>query len=253
MQPNVPPAPRTPSAHARKLVYRYTGTQFALLLIGVVFLLVGLGFGVGFNWGVWKDAAILLGGRTTEATIESAELNRNVSINDEHPTTVRYAYEVDGVQYQGSTSVLDPGFGENPTGTRVTIEYAASRHDWSRLQGETASVFGYFGLFALVFPLVGGVLFVTAVRSNRREIRAFSQGTPAVARVTSAGYDHSVKVNGSHPFVVRWEFQAEGGSFTGSLSSMSRDALEEVTGRNPAEVVVLYLPGDPATNTLWVD
>ncbi|MBI5546253.1 MAG: hypothetical protein HY901_20375, partial [Deltaproteobacteria bacterium] len=128
--------------------------------------------------------------------------------------------------------------------------YAERRPEISRIVGQMHNTFGLFGLLAGIFPLVGATLLGFAIRSNRREIRAFTHGAPALARVVFSGLDRAVKVNGRHPFLVRWTFQAEGGAWTGSISAMDQGRLEGIF--DAGEIVVLYLPGAPQVNTVWV-
>jgi len=249
----VPPAPRKPSPAARELIYRYAGSQGAMLWIGLSFALFGIPFVLGFSWGLWRDVAIAFTGQEVQAQVVGAALDHSKSINGKHPTTVQYVYEVAGTRFEGETDVLNPGFSEDPKGAVVQVEYARGQLGWSRIVGETSSFFGYFSLFTLIFPIVGLTFVFVAVRSNRREIRAFVHGTATMARVTFAGEDRSVTVNRRHPFVLRWEFEAEGGKWTGSLSSMDRSRLTYFAEKRGEEVVVLYTPGDPKTNTLWVE
>ena len=112
-------------------------------------------------------------------------------------------------------------------------------------------MFGYGGLFVLLFPVLGLVLAFFAVRSNRREIRAFVHGEPARAKVVFFGPDRSVQINGRNPFRLAWEFRVAERIFSGSLSSMSMLALEDLG--KAEEIVVLYDPADPEVNTVWVD
>jgi hypothetical protein len=110
---------------------------------------------------------------------------------------------------------------------------------------------GLFGLLLFLFPAVGGLLVLLAVRSNRREIRAFVHGTPTLARVVYAGDDLSTTVNGRHPYKVAWEFRVEGDVYEGSLTSMKLLELEPFG--KAREVAVLYDPADPSCNTLYVE
>ena len=112
------------------------------------------------------------------------------------------------------------------------------------------SVMGWFALFLLVFVLVGLLLLVSAVRSNRREIRAFKHGRATVGRVTRFGPDTSVKVNGRHPTVLAWEFDVAGKAYAGSLSHMDGGVLSPLVAGE--RVPVVYDERDPAANTIYV-
>jgi len=243
----VPPAPRRPSPQARYLVFGYRGSQGVALVMGSCFLVLGLILALVFCWGLPVDAAISLGRREAPGRILAAELNRRVKINGRRPTKVVFEYEAAGATWTGETNsfTIRPG-----QAGPVQVEFAALRPAWGRLAGDTYCTFGYFGLLTLLFPGAGALLARSAVRSNRKEIRAFTQGLPAMARVTFRGHDSSVTVNGRHPFLMRWEFQAGGGVFQGSISSMKLQDIKPFG--DAAQVVVLYDPADPGSNTLFV-
>jgi len=243
----VPPAPRTPSAQARYLVFGYRGSQGALLAIGTAFLVMGLLFTTLFCWGLPVDALISLSRREAPGRILAAELNRHLKINGRRPTQVTFEYEAGGLRRTGEANSFRVRPGQ--TGP-LPVEYSSLRPDWGRPEGDSHNPFGYLGLLALIFPGLGGLLARSAVRSNRREIRAFTHGLPALARVSFRGQDLTVTVNGRHPFLMRWEFQAAGGSFRGSISSMKLNDIKAFG--DAAQVVVLYDPADPGCNTLFV-
>ena len=103
----------------------------------------------------------------------------------------------------------------------------------------------------LLFPAVGLGLAGAAVRSRRRAVRAFTIGQPALARVTYAGKDASTEINGRNPFKLAWEFEVDGRTYPGDLSTMEKHSLGGL--ETMKEVVVLYDPAEPGANTLWVD
>lgn len=244
----VPPAPRTPSPTARHLIFGYRGSQGIALTVGIGFLAIGLILSTVFCWGLPVDLAITLGRRVTGGTILSAETNRSMKINGRRPTHVRFQYEAGGTRWEGESNSLDIRPGR--TGP-VDIEYSALNPAWGRMAGETYSMFGYLGLLALLFPAVGGWIVYSAIRGNRREIRAFTHGRPVLARVTFRGVDHSTSVNGRHPFLMRWEFRTETGAVhQGSISSMK--LLDIKAFGDADQIVVLYDPDNPRASTLYV-
>jgi hypothetical protein len=193
------------------------------------------------------DAAIELSRREAVGTILMAETNRSVKINGQRPTKVRFAYDGGPTRWEGESNSFEVAPGQ--TGP-VEVEYAALNPAWGRITGETYSTFGYWGLLSLLFPALGGFIAYFAIRSNRREIRAFTRGLPVLARVTFRGQDHSTKINGRHPFLIRWEFMTDKGLYKGSISSLK---LLDIKAFGEAEqVVVLYDPDDPKANTLYV-
>ena len=175
-----------------------------------------------------------------------------MQINGRNPTLIRFAYTVDGRRYEGESSTLDGTLiGEARPEASIPIQISSVNPQWARVAGSTRSMFGYGGLFVLLFPILGLVLAFFAVRSNRREIRAFVHGEAARAKVVFFGADRSVQINGRNPIRLNWEFRVAESIYSGSLSSMSMLALEDLG--KAEEIVVLYDPADPAVNTVWVD
>lgn len=241
----VPSPPRRPSPRARKLLLGYQGSQGVLLSIGLIFMAMGLPMGVLFTWGLPMDVALSVAGRTTEGVTTGCDLVRNVTVNDAHPTRTTFTYHVDGQSLTADSSSLDPTCKvEAP----VQVQYLPGAPTVARVEGTSRSFFGFFGLFTLIFPVVGAGLAYGGWRSNEREKRAYRLGVPLYARVTFQGLDHSTKVNGRHPHVVKWTFDMNGKPYTGSYSRM--DPIPEML--TPGQVLVVADRKDPTQNALWV-
>ena len=243
----VPPAPRTPSSEANHLVFGYRGSQGVLLIVGIGFLVLGLVLSTVFCWGLPIDAAIDVSRREAWGTILRADTNLGLKMNGRRPTNVRFQYEAGGTLWTGESN----SFEIQPAQTgALNVEYSSLNPAWGRMAGTTYSNFGYLGGLSLLFPILGGFITYFAVRSNRREIRAFTRGVPVLARVTFRGQDHSTKINGRHPFLLRWEFQAGTDIYKGSISSLN---LLDIKAFSEADqIVVLYDPSDPKANTIFV-
>jgi hypothetical protein len=136
-------------------------------------------------------------------------------------------------------------------GDEIPIEVAPFHPAWARVSGTTRSWTGYFGLFTVLFPSIGALVLVTAIRSRRRAIRAFTRGTPTVAKVVFSGQDRSVHINGRHPFQVVWQFQVDGKTYEGSVSSMDVFLIQPLS--EATELIVLYDPADPRANTVFLE
>jgi hypothetical protein len=245
----VPPAPRRPSPLARRLVFAYQGRQAVLRVVGLVFLAAGLAIAVPLGWNLPVDAAIAVSGARTTGILRASERARRERILGQRPWYVVYDYAPGGVPLSVSATVL----AEPPAvGAPVEVEYATFRPRWSRVAGAPRNVFGWgWGLAPLLVVALGGWSVLSAVRSNRREVRAFVHGRPVLARVTFRGEDPTVELNRRHPWVIRWEFRSPAGeNVAGSISTMSSADLAPFEGAD--EVVVLYDPADPRCNALYV-
>ena len=240
----VPPAPRTPSEEARFLVLGERGPHGHRKLAGLAALVLGAVLVVVFCWGLPVDVAITLGPRTCGGTLLDAERSPGLLGGS---TKVRFQYEAGGTRWTGEavSSAIRPG-----QAGPIEVEYAALNPAWGRPARGTYAPFGYLGGLSLLVPLAGGCLLLAALRGQRRGARVFTHGFPALARVTFRGQDHAVKVDGRHPFLIRWEFMAGDRVCKGSLRSVE---LLDVKAFGEAEqVVVLYDPADPRANTLFV-
>lgn len=248
----VPAPPREPSPRAKRLVHGYAGAQLVMLLVGAIFTAVGLPLSLVFGWGLPGDAYLDFRGEPATARVLHAELDRNVEINEQHPTRISFEYQVDGRTYSAESTTLDEALvAAAQPDAELPIEVVMASPEYARLRGATYSTFGYFVSFVFLFPVIGLSLLVFTVRANRREIRAFREGTPAWAKVTFAGPDTSTRMNGQNPWKVAWELTVDGKCYQGSLSSMNRAALGELL--EARQLVVLYLPENPAINTAWVE
>jgi hypothetical protein len=244
----VPPAPRTPSPEARSLIFGYSGSQGVMFFVGIGLLAIGLIISTVFCWGLPVDVAIAMSQRDTTGTILSASPNSSVRTGGRRATSVHFQYEAGGSQWEGESNSFEIRPGQ--TGN-MRIEYAAMNPSWGRIAGETYSAFGYLAILTLLFPAIGGLILSRTIRSNQREIRAYTKGRPVLARVTFRGQDHSTSVNGQHPFLMRWEFKTENGHVHhGAISSMK--LLDLKVFGEAEQIVVLYDPSDPQTNTLYL-
>jgi hypothetical protein len=247
MSLTAPPPPRTPSPRAKKLVHAYTGSQLGLLIAGLVFMGVGVPLGLVFCRDLPGELSLTMSHETCAGRVIGTQVQQNVRINNRHPTLVSFEYDVGGATYRGESSVLDT----SSLSSGVQVEYSPSSPSLSRVAGGTYGTFPVWVGFVLLFPVLGLTLFGGAVRSNRREIRAFRDGQAIEGRITEVGLDRTVKINGRHPHKVSWTFEVQGQSYSGALTSMDPAALAEF--QQGTLVTVLYVAENPRANTLWIE
>ncbi|OIP30663.1 MAG: hypothetical protein AUK47_24560 [Deltaproteobacteria bacterium CG2_30_63_29] len=249
----IPTPPRKPSARARELIFRYQGKQKITLIIGVAFFGMGLLFSFIFLWELPVDIVLDLGIGTTDARgrVVSNQVRENIEINGQNPYEIACEYQFAGKTFHVSSYVMDPVRAQAlQTDTEVELEVVASHPAWARISGTQRSAFGYWVAVFLLFPVAGVVCLFLSIRSNRREIRAYREGQPIMARVTFRGEDLTASSNGRHPFLVKWTFTVSQQRYEGSLSHMDRAMLGELLDAN--QVPVLYLPENPLVNTVYV-
>jgi len=252
----IPSAPRTPSARARDLVFRYRGSQGLKLFVGVVFLAAGTLMSPIFCGGVPVDIAISVAGIRTTATVVDTEVQSNVSVNGQHPTLAHLRYVVDGTTYESTASTLDRSRASLALDTEVPIEVVRTHPSWVRLEGETYSSGGYFMMFLLTFAVgatitFGAAMAFGAIRANRRARRAFIHGTPCIAHVVFEGPDTRAQLNGRNPHKIAWEFDVGGRVIEGSITNMRQTALAGLLVGE--QIVVLYDPAEPKVHSVYVE
>lgn len=247
--PTVPPPPREPSERARGLIHAYTGSQSVKRLLGGIFTLLGVVLFAVLGQGLVVDVVIAAAGSNEQGKILDVRTVNNVEVNGVHPRAIRFEYGK--ARHRGESSTLSVGWASSlQRGQTIDVEAVPGWPTFARVKGTSVSELGPFAAFFLIFALVGAPLFISAVRSNNREVRAFKYGIATVGRVVEFGHDYSVKVNGRHPTRLSWEFDAEGKSYKGHLTHMDAGVLRPLVAGN--KVAVVYDKKDPRANTLYV-
>jgi Protein of unknown function (DUF3592) len=249
--PIVPSPPRTPSRRARRLVFRYQAGQLAMLIVGGGLLAFGAIFLSAFAWGVQADVLLLFSHQNVVGHVISTHVNRNVRINGVHPTEIRFRYPAaDGDRVGVSSTRDEDRIAAAIVGAEIPVEVYAPHPSWARVAGTDYSTMGLWGLLFGILPAIALTLLYFAVRTHRRRIRVFTYGRPMQARVTFSDWDRSTRINGRNPYLLRWEFKTEGDVFTGSISTLDSDLVEDL--KKQEEITVLYDPMNPAINTVFI-
>jgi hypothetical protein len=251
---SVPTRPRKASPEAARLLFSQQGGAFVLWLLGGIFTLIGVIMSVIFLWGIPVDLAIVFTGREVEASVLNTKERTDVTITVNRVRQdfyeIEYEYELNGERHRTTSSTIDKASIEAALqGRPVTVEVAGINPSWSRIKGSTYNFFGYIPLFVLLFPMIGISLLLVTIIGSRRRRRVFTNGSPVLAKVVSAELDRMVRINRRHPFKVSWGFEHKGARYQGSLSAM--DGLQHIA--QGQEVVVLFDPERPATNTLYLE
>src|SRR5262249_17158100 len=156
-----------------------------------------------------------LHGHAATGRVVGQQLEYNVTVNGRHPTLIRFRWDDAGQERTAESSTRDPDLIAAATlGAAVPLEVAGGL---SPVRGARYSMRVMWSLFLLLFPGVGFTLAFFAVPSNRREIRAFTDGKPILARVSYSGYDLSTRINGRSPMQLCWEFKVNGEIYDGSI------------------------------------
>ncbi|HIQ01174.1 MAG TPA: hypothetical protein EYH30_03440 [Anaerolineales bacterium] len=115
-------------------IFTLVGLPLLLVfIVGIPLLLVGLAFlGAGILLLAWRyreaqqTLNVLRTGQATLGTTIGVTQNYNVTINNRHPWTIYYGFEVDGQRYEGKTTTLRPVGFTHRAGQPVYVLYLES-------------------------------------------------------------------------------------------------------------------------------
>ncbi|AKT40402.1 DUF3592 domain-containing protein [Chondromyces crocatus] len=248
----VPRPPRIPTPLAHAVLLSAHGARGASLWVGGAFLVIGTVMSTVFCWRLPMDVALDVSGVRVQGTVVRTEVNHSVSINHRNPTEITFSYRVGRSTYEATSSTLESQMIlAAREGAVVPVQVFPLVPAWARVQGTTASSFGYFGALTLIFPSLGTVLMIAALRGLRRNQRAFTHGIPTTGLIVKRGPNTSIRINGSHPYQIVWEFQVDQHRYRGSVSHMNAQLLGRVLPG--PEVTVLYDQHEPSINTVWFE
>ena len=105
-----------------------------------------------------------------------------------------------------------------------------------------------FLLLGLIFLLVGGGLAGTRYQAAKRTVDVLRLGDAATGKIARVEQNLSVRVNNRSPWNIWYQFQAQGQSFEGKVSTFDTPGPALQPGQ-PA--TVLYSPLAPQHNSLY--
>lgn len=249
---DVAPAPRPLNRSARRMIFGAASGPVGAVVVGLAFA-VPLAF---FFWLFGRESVsdLVMDVRAVpaRARVERVEPNWNVRIDRQPLMRVHVSYVHEGRTHRGELRTVDGRvLDEARSGAPLAVEVVPGSPGLVRPAGALVSYVGRWGL--LLPALLMASLGLAAGGGLRllRQVQTFRTGELAWARVTSVVQDGSRTVNRSHPYVVRWEFDVEGRTYTGKLSTLTLPDLQTLLSDGP--VPVLYLPGRPQHSVLYVE
>lgn len=105
-----------------------------------------------------------------------------------------------------------------------------------------------FLLLGMAFFGSGLAAAIWRYQSARKTVQVLQVGQVARGEITSVEQNYNVRVNGRHPWLIRYRFGALGKQYEGQVSTMNRPGASLREG-NP--VYVLYLAESPAQNAIY--
>lgn len=101
------------------------------------------------------------------------------------------------------------------------------------------------GIFMLSLAVAG---FIWRYQRAQKIVNVLRLGEAASAQIVEVWENYSVRVNGRHPWVIRYQFQLNGKDFEGNVTTYNPVGKELQPGQ---PVSVLYLPDDPQWNSIY--
>jgi hypothetical protein len=211
---------------------------------GSVFLVMGLVFTLIFTRGFrpMDDIRLALSKTTVDGLVTrvvdpSATENDEPVYEYEYSFTTRREEQMTGRSYSTGRRWS--------SGSSITVEYVPDAPVISRIEGARTSMFSPWIMFVLIFPGVGGALFLSAAYGGLRQVLLLRNGVIADARITGTR-ETGTSVNNNPVLVFIYEITTSAGVMA---DGTSRAFPSERLGDEEIEPA-LYLPSNPGFSTL---
>jgi hypothetical protein len=105
-----------------------------------------------------------------------------------------------------------------------------------------------FAVLGILFLIAGGVIFQRSFQKARTTVQVLRQGEAAHGHIESVDMNYSVRVNGRHPWIIKYAFQLHGKNYEGQVTTLNEPGPQLEAGN---ATYVLYLPDTPEANALY--
>jgi hypothetical protein len=105
-----------------------------------------------------------------------------------------------------------------------------------------------FLLLGIGFLIAGGWVAVWRYQIAQKIVNVLRVGEAVRGRITEVQQDYSVMVNDRNPWVIRYQFQANGQNVEGKVTTFNPLGQQFQEGE---AVSVLYLPADPKWSSIY--
>ena len=166
----------------------------------------------------------------------------NASENDVRVYSYKYSFRAEGADYEGVSYATGQ---RHEPGEPVVVEYVEGNPSVSRIRGMRRAEFGPWVLFVLIFPLVGFIFIVVALRGGLKANRLLRHGKLAWGALVSKEATNT-RVNNRTVYKLTFEFQPEeGGHALAVAHSHEPERLQDEQRER-----LLYDPFHPETAVL---
>ncbi len=105
-----------------------------------------------------------------------------------------------------------------------------------------------FLFLGIGFLIAGGWVGVWRYQIAQKIVNVLQVGEAARGQIAEVQQDYSVSVNGRNPWVIRYQFQANGQNIEGKVTTFNPLGQHLQAGK---AVSVLYLPADPQWSSIY--
>lgn len=200
------------------------------------------GFGMVFFWVFTLNAdfsfATFRGSiATADGKVTSVE-NTGASENEVAVKENHYEFSVAGRTYRGASYSTGD---EVAPGEEVTVEYDENDPARSRIEGMRRALFGPAVALVNIFPLIGLILLIPAMRTGLKRNRLLREGLLAQGKLIGK-QPTNVTINRRRVFELKFEFNArDGRRYVVSARTNDTERLQD-----EATEPLLYDPNDPS-------
>ncbi len=105
-----------------------------------------------------------------------------------------------------------------------------------------------FLLLGVAFLGIGGWVLIGRYQEAQNVVKVLREGEAARGQIVEIQENYSVRINGRHPWVIRYQFQANGQSHEGKVTTLNQPGQQLQAGK---AVCILYLPTAPKWNSIY--
>jgi hypothetical protein len=105
-----------------------------------------------------------------------------------------------------------------------------------------------FLLLGVTFLVVSGWVFQWRYQQARKVVNVLRDGEATRGQIVEMRENYSVTINGQHPWIIRYEFQANGQSQEGKVTTLTPPGQPLQVGK---AICVLYLPAAPQWSSIY--
>ena len=109
-----------------------------------------------------------------------------------------------------------------------------------------------FAIIGILMLLAGGGLLNTRYQEKQKIVNVLKYGQAVRGEITGVQENLMVRVNHRHPWIIEYQFRANGQVYSGSASTYRDPATSTLAQLQPGKpVYVLYQPDAPEQNALY--